>query len=481
MAYFSLGLELSVDCLKLVCLQKVDGKFRLFRLDQFEVPKNAHGLSDLLLAWQKERLPQKAKVEAVLSLSESLIFFKEMHLPKTNDKELNEAVFWEISSVASLPRSEVIWQWQQVGTSKEKEGVNLSAALVKKATVEPLVEAIQKSGVRLLAVEPSSLSFARINASQLRQTTLLIIAQNEETNFVIFKDSVPVFSNSVPVSLEGMKTKKQRLDRDVTTVLAANAKKVLGFWESRGGEKIKQVLVVGEGIRFSGLAKAVNSLVRLPANFAHLDRLKRISLEGYPQPTLDRYAIALGAAVRLISETERDVMNFLPEEEKGTLQKERRQLKVIKSLDLFSKMSFGLFLIQLVIFSGLVFYQRSIDRDLSQTQVFVSQHPAQKLIPQIQEANRMLQSVDFLTSRQVDLGEKVRKIAQLTPTGIQFKSLTANLTSSEEWKVAGIGSREEILAFYQKLKSSLGAKQVSMPYSNLQKETEADFKINILW
>lgn len=480
MANYLLGLEWSPNNFKLACLRQEGNKYRFEKLESLSVPpNNPEEAREILKQWVSDNLPSAKDIRVVLTLPESEVFLKELELPKTGDKELSEAVFWEVSSFAPVDPQDSVIQWQKL--SEEEKTVHLAVMVVKDETVTPLASMIQKAGFQLLAIEPYSLSFARLSQTKLEKTTLLVNAGEAETNFVILKKGFPVFSNSISTFLSSMKTKRRRLDREIATSLSANAKKVISFWEEKNEGKVQQVVITGEGIRYFGLATAINNLVHVPTVFGKIKKILEVVPSAQTQTTFERYLIAIGAAVRLFSEDQLLEPNFLQKEERKIQEKGKRQNEIFKGLSFLAKITLVFLALNFLILSGLKIWQSSLNKEIAQAKLFVNNHPAQKLSAEVQADNQMLSQVDWLVGRQKDTGDRLRQIASLTPSDIRYTSLGLAGLKSEEWKISGVGNREAILAFYEKLKASSGAKQVSMPYSNLQKETEGDFKITIIW
>lgn len=474
-----MGLEWSDTCLKLVSLKRDGQNYRLWRLDKITIPPNQLGETTKLLAqWVSTNFPKGEQVEAVLTLPESLIFLKELELPKVKDKGLSEAILWEISSVAPFTPSEAVIQWKKIVEGEKL--TRLTVVVAKRETVQDLLSVIQEAGVRLLAIEPSSTAFSRLFQEKLGKTTLLVIVEEKETNSIILKNGVPVFSTSTPVPLVRMRTKRRRLSTEVASSLAANAKKVIAYWETKEEGKIQQVIITGEGIRYYGLASAINSLTHIPTGFAKVQKFPKIGIPASQKTTLERSLIPLGAAARLIWEDHQEI-NLLPEKERKILGREESQRKIAEKISLLAKMTFVFLVVSLLFLGGLKVLNSSFQKEIAQTNLFVNNHPAQKFVPQIQAANKILSQVDWLMDEQKDTGVRLQQIAQLTPANIRFKTLSFTGGQNEEWKITGVGDREAILAFHERLKASSGASSVLMPYSNLQKEKEGDFKITIIW
>lgn len=479
MTDYLLGLEWLETYLKIACF-RVDGKkFQLHQLDQLDIPRDDPDEAiRILQGWAEKNLDEKNQVEVVLTLPESSIFLKELELPKTKIKGLSEALFWEISSVVPFSPVDAVIQWKKI--SEKEKTVNLGAIVAKNEIVENLSTIIRKSGFRLIAIEPSSLAFSRLSQVPLKKNSLLVIAEEPETNFVVLKNDTPVFSSAVPINLVGMKAQKRKLGQTVNLQLSTNAKRVISFWENKEKDKIFQVIVTGQGVRYSGLAKAINQLVHLPTTFGRLKKIPKVKISGYPQAVIGRYLVPLGASLKpLLADSSKEV-NLLPKAESQVLEKEKSQRKMAKKIFLLAKITALFLLINLLIFAGLKFWLSSIEKKVAQAKIFVERHPAQEKISEIKKANQLLSQVANLMANQRDSGERLRQIGQLTPTNLNFNSLEFN-SQKQEWQITGIGDRQDILAFWEKLKADSGATLVTMPYSNLEKEKQADFKIILKW
>ena len=477
-----MGIEWCNSYLKLVSLKKNGGDYKLHKLEQLAIPQfETEESSKILAQWVAQNFPKDSKISAYITIPESSVFLKEIEVPEAKEKELSEAVFWEVVSVASMPADQIVVQWRKI--SQAGNLVRVAAIAAKDEAVDYLLSVVKGAGLKVLGIEPSSLAFARLSPECQQKTTLLVIAEEEETNFVILKNGAPVFSNSIPEYLAGMKTKRRKLDREIVSSLATNAKKVIAFWEEKGEGKVQQVVITGRGIRYSGLASEINKIVHLPAGFGKLHKLEKVEIPPSSKIAIKQYLVPLGAAVKptLEPEAEAPEVNLMPGKERLVLEKEGVQKAAENKTLIFSQISLCLVLLMIVAFVGVTLFKASLDREIAQTKLFVNNHPAQKLLPEVQAANKLISQTDLLMTNQKDMGEKLLKISQLIPPSLRLTTLGYTGTKGEDWKIAGVGDRETVLAFYEKLKADSGASQVTMPYSNLQKEKGGDFIINLIW
>lgn len=480
MSQYLLGIELSDSQLKIACLGKnAAGKFRVFGLDRIDIGVNDSEIVTDLEKWIAEKFPKESEFRAVLALPESSIFLKEIELPKMKDKQAREAIYWELSSVAPIPSAEAIYEWKVI--ERKENTIKVLAMVVRDRVIGRYLSIFRKAGIKVLAIEPFSVSLSRGSRAEFSKNTLLAVVQEQESNFVILKNKVPVFSTSLSVLLEGGKRQKKKLKKEVVAELSQGAKKILSFWKIKEEETIRQVIITGDiASKYFGLAKAINHFSHLPALVAKIKKFNKLVVAGQKEGELNRYLISYGAAARLLTD-DVDEINLLPEDEKKVLLKERMKEDIGNKTVFFSKINLISFLVIFTMIAVFKIVNISLKRNIDQTNRFINNHPAQKLISEVVFTNQLLGNVEKLMAGQKDIGARLKLVAALTPENISFKTLNYSFTDKERWEISGKGNRDDILAFYGKLNEESGAGEVIMPYSNFNEEKDSEFLINLIW
>lgn len=480
MTEFRLGVSWSATKLKLLCLKRGGKGYQVVSLDHLAIPdNNPDEAGKLLREWIGQHLPRDASVTAVVTLPESSIFLKQLELPKAKHGDLATTIFWEISTIAPIPPDEAVLAWKII--SQDRQTTDLAAMVVRDSLAEQILTTFNLSGIKLSAIEPSSLAFGRIVNRSLEKTSLLVAVEGDETNFVILKRGAPIFSTSSSVLIKKMEATGRTLDSTSTKSLALSTKQAMAFWEEKGGGKVDEVIITGDVLKYFGLASAIYRLTLVPAFLARAKTSFSLSRGAFSHTDLKQFFIPLGAAARLILPEKDDDVNLFPKKEQQILLQKKAQKAMATKISLFSKLTGSFLAVCLVMLVGFTAWSSQLRKELDQTQRFVENHPAQKLIPEIIASNTLLSEVEQLTTNQKDTGERLRQIASLTPSSIRFTELKFSEKEDEAWEIGGIADRDVILAFYSKIAAEAGAKEVSMPYSNLAKEKENDFTITILW
>lgn len=475
-----LGIGWTANQITIACLKKVNKKeYRLFKLDKLTVSlDDPEEIGQMIRQWTEANLPPRSYPPVVLSIPESLTFLKELELPLAKDKELIEAIRWELSSAKSSLPPDIVIQWKKIETNEKI--VRLSAIIIKEEQASYFSSIIENAGLPLAAIEPASFSFLRAAEINTDKAVLLINTEENETNLVIFDKGAPVFSTTASVGLLSAKNERRKLSGNVKSYLSSEAKKVLAYWKDKENKKIQQIIITGGGIRFSGLAKAVNQFAHIPATLGKNKKNENVKTNSYSKTILNRFLVPFGAALRLVSEKPSEEINLLPDKERQAVEKEQKSSRFSQKLSLFSKVNLAILIIFLVFLVFLKLEHLSLIRQVKQTKIFVDNHPGQKYLPQVIAANDLLEQIEKLTTTQKDVSLKLRQISQLTPANLGFSSLKMTDLLKEQWEIQGTGTRTEILAFYEKLKNSQ-ASEVTMPYSNLNKEKDNFFKIIFTW
>ncbi len=473
-----LGISWSATKIKIASLYKKGKGYAIRALDRLDVSANNPEEATLLLRqWVEKNLPSGATVRVALAIPESSIFLKELELPKSKHADLATTIFWEISSIAPLPAEQAVLAWKII--SQGKQTTRLAALVIRDELAQQLLETFAAAGIKLSLIEPYSLAFGRIINRDLAKTTLLVAVESDETNFVILKNGAPVFSTSVLI--KRMEDSGRTLDLSSTKTLAIHTKQALAFWKEKEEGVVDEVVITGDVLKYFGLASAIYRLTHVPAFLAKAKKPLSVTRGTFSLSELNQFLIPLGAALRLIlREAEGDV-NLFPKREQQLLLRQKAEKAVASKISLFFKATLVVLIVNLLILVGFSLLSARLSRDLDQTERFVGNHPAQNLIARVSETNSLVSEIDRLMGSQKDAGERLRRIATLTPTTVRFTTLKFSGKEDEQWEIGGVADRNDVLAFYTKIAVEAGAKEVSMPYSNLAKEKENEFTIKIVW
>lgn len=478
---YYLGIELSGNQLKISAFKKKGSVFELVKLDSFILSNETNEAIRELTTWIDRNLSDQTSVKAVLTISESALYIKELEFPKMEKAKLNEAVYWEIPSVAPIPQSDAVYDWQVI--SEEKGILSVLVFVGKSSYIQNIIKTFRSAQIDIVVIEPSSYAFARVANAPFNTNTLLCIAEQQGMDFIILKNGIPFFTTSTTGNTQSQKIMRIKSGMDLTNDLVAEGKKIISYWESRESLKIHQVVVAGDLVyKYIGLSTSLNLFPPLPSYIGTYRKIRSFKTGAQTDLELDSYIVSLGAASRHLHKDILEGINLFPPDEKQKTEKIRAQKKVITQLMIFvyANIIVIMFFITSIIFLNI--WKRSLEKQQLKLSNSVSTHPASALIEDIKKTNSTIDTAVSLIKRQDDFGARLKTISDLTPQTVKLTSVNYVSNKSSEWTIKGTGDRDSILIYYNKISREAKASGVTMPYSNFNKNsTNNEFSISIKW
>lgn len=156
----------------------------------------------------KNTKPKKIKTKKIrLALSESKSFLRLISMPAMSEKEIDEAIKWEIEANIPLALDQVYYDWQLVGDifdngdsgSGEVKVLVLAAA---KKVVNQYIDILEEFGLEVIGIESETTAIARslLSENSAPKTSLIINIDKNKTSFIFAIKNIPCFASSIPVS-----------------------------------------------------------------------------------------------------------------------------------------------------------------------------------------------------------------------------------------------------------------------------------------
>ena len=144
----------------------------------------------------------------VCSLPETKAFLRIIHLPQMEEKELNEAVKWEMEMNIPMSVDQVYYDWQLLKepVAKEKKKINVLTIAIAKTIVDSWLEIFEEAGLEVEGFDVESIAQLRslLPEEENNKTTMIVDIGDRLTSFLIVTKGVPVFTSSIPLSSEAM-------------------------------------------------------------------------------------------------------------------------------------------------------------------------------------------------------------------------------------------------------------------------------------
>ena len=138
-----------------------------------------------------------SKKEAYYAISGQSVFTRFVKLPALDNDDIEQLVTFEAQQHVPFPIDEVVWDWQQLGTSDGQQEVVLVA--IKSDALDEINETVIDAGLHTKEVDVSPMALAnafRYNYDDLEESALLIDIGARTSNLV-YKDGGKIFTRII--------------------------------------------------------------------------------------------------------------------------------------------------------------------------------------------------------------------------------------------------------------------------------------------
>jgi hypothetical protein len=187
------GIELDTDYARVAILEK-DGEDLIFSIMPFEIHLTGDNEQDgLILRQELERRGLNVKI-ANFSIPVSSVLIKNLKLPKVGEKEMNDAIEWNIKEDIENLRTKTIYDYSII--NEDKDFYDIVVVIAKIEQIERVLEVAKNAKIEVDIIEPSAT--ALLNLAFLQKEK--IDRFKEEKNICLIhldkNDSYLLFSNN---------------------------------------------------------------------------------------------------------------------------------------------------------------------------------------------------------------------------------------------------------------------------------------------
>lgn len=207
-----LGIDIGSRWIKVAQIRAADNGVELFNLSAIRTPEGSVSESKVVKARELAGAIRRAlrrqgiaQRKAAVALSGSLVFLRQLRLPKMPPKELRQALVWEAEQNIPIPPPEAL-----VDHAVLKEGpdgqLSILLAGADRKVVEGLWQALRLAGVKPIALEFDAEALLRgaVMGGVLERGTNGLVATvdlgDTSTRLAVFKDGHPLACRSIAFS-----------------------------------------------------------------------------------------------------------------------------------------------------------------------------------------------------------------------------------------------------------------------------------------
>lgn len=207
----SVGLSITDDRVRVVYLEngRIRGYNSIYLPDGSVNDGEILNKNELFKSIEKafsESRPRRIKNKRVrIALSESKSFLRLISMPNMDEKEISEAIKWEIEANIPLALDQVYYDWQLVDNifNEGQDEVKVLVLAAAKRIVDQHIEVLEEFGLEVIGIESETTALIRSLLSENipdGRTSMIINIDKNKTSFIFAVKNIPCFASSIPVS-----------------------------------------------------------------------------------------------------------------------------------------------------------------------------------------------------------------------------------------------------------------------------------------
>jgi len=514
-----LGIDFSDPSLKFLQLEKKNGKDQVRSYICLDVPatcfsdrhiEDKEQIARLIKEALKKASPEKIRTRKVIcSLPESKIFLRIISIPKMEQKEIGEAIKWEIEASIPLSIDQIYYDWQLLDEKDEKQSI-LTVAVAREAADE-ILEVLELANLEVCALESESMALARSlidRKSQAGEAILIVDLGAKMTNFIVTQNDIPFFTSSIPFSSEGVTdaiAKSLGVDKDQAQKikfsqglgkisgesailnsiqaylesLAVEIEKSIDFYQNlneKDGVKIKKIIICGGGANLKGLLAYLTK--RLDRTVSVGDAWVNLNFE-HSLPIINKerslqFATAIGLAMK---KSVGGGINLLPPAKKEAIL-EAKKLKTIfgwEAVIIFIALCFFGFLFAL---SSLLDFNLALISGMKNNEADGAKYAKiEEYQNKFSQINTQLNRLSKIDSDQLYWSSALLALDSAVPDEVEITEITTkDLILSLSGHAA---TRDNLLAFRDELSRNDCFSNIDLPVSELVSKDNVDFQMKL--
>jgi hypothetical protein len=187
------GIELDTDYARVSILEK-DGEDLIFSIMPFEIQLTGDNEQDgFILRQELERRGLNVKI-ANFSIPVSAVLIKNLKLPKVSEKEMIDAIEWNIKEDIENLKTETIYDYSII--NEGEDFYDIVVVIAKNEQINRVFEVAEKAKIEVDIIEPSAMALFNLVFLQKEKVDKF----KEEKNICLFhldkNDSYLLFSNN---------------------------------------------------------------------------------------------------------------------------------------------------------------------------------------------------------------------------------------------------------------------------------------------
>ena len=399
----------------------------------------------------------------IVSIPDDIVYTTYKIFPSLSSEALSEAV--EINSGSILPGKEenISWGWQEIEPVGKITGKEVVISSIAKNELNQYISAFSKSGIVPVAIEPKSLSIARVFGKT--ENTLIINLEGSILNFTIIKNGFARFAREAIINAKPEEQFKG---------LVSEIKKVINFYLiEKNEEKITKIVIDGSGAR-AEFKDPLKETFKIPVEISG----EIFKIGGFKVTSLPLIGAGLRALIDLKDDNN---LSLLPVGTQEAI-KEKRTLLFYGGL---ANIIVVICILIMALFIGSFGLQAYLKEKIiaqlemvSISQVNSSQSGSEDIAQEISEIEPIIEKEASIEDQIIPISPALTQLQESVPSGITITQLV--FQNGKTLNLSGVSQSREALVVYRDKLSVLDiVSSVQMPSSNFSNTNNINFTIVI--
>lgn len=296
------GLDIGTGSIKIVQLEKEEGKERLLGLGEVKNPFTGKEIPQEMMTKTAEAIKKlrddleiKSKL-AVVALPEDEVISRVIVFPPLKEKEVAKALFYEVETFVPYPKEKIQLDYQII--EKRRDRIFVFVVATQKKTVARYEELLKMAGLIPLALETTAVALVRALVSPSPEPVMIVDLGAKNSTMTVAKNGSiyltrvirlggDAFTRAISLSLgmeffkaeEYKKTygfqtgqwenKIRQAMIEVFDHLAEEIKKGILSFKEEWGERVKLLILSGGGANMPGLMDELIKILGIEVQIAH--------------------------------------------------------------------------------------------------------------------------------------------------------------------------------------------------------------------
>lgn len=232
-------------------------------------------------------------VYTAVCFSEVYAYSREYNVPRLSEKDIGEAISWNIKDLVPYPVEDIYFDWKVLETTETE--IKTSVVVVNKNVLDPLLEALVTAGLKPLSFEPGTSAIAKLLVLEPEQSVLITEINHKGAYVTLVNMGKALFTTVISY------TKEDTGDTFLKSIVASLTE-IANFYKNKGVIKNAPLSVVLTGeLATDEWAKALSQVSSYPVKILKTSQVS---------PAFNKaYAVAVST---ITSPNDQQSINLLP-------------------------------------------------------------------------------------------------------------------------------------------------------------------------